>query len=62
MLNSSLTFSLLPPTRHLEANVRALNIHLTPEQMKSLDKALPFDYGGPQNEVRLSGLRQRYEP
>lgn len=39
---------------HLEANIGALDISLTPEQVKEIDSALPFDYGQPQAEVSLS--------
>lgn len=38
--------------RHLEANIGALDIHLSAEQVRSIEKALPFDYGQPMSEVR----------
>ena len=37
--------------RHLKANIGALDIHLTPEQVRAIDNALPFDYGQPMSEV-----------
>lgn len=45
-----------PTRRHLEANIGALDIHLTPTQIRKIDKALPFDYGQPMSEVSYPSL------
>ena len=37
--------------RHLKDNLKALEIHLTKEQVETLDSAWPFDYGFPMTEV-----------
>lgn len=40
---------------HMLANIEALNISLTPTQIKYIESALPFDLGFPSNlVVRLS--------
>lgn len=36
---------------HLLANLDALEISLTPEQVKSLESAVPFDAGFPSNMI-----------
>jgi hypothetical protein len=36
---------------HLQANLEALDIKLTPEQIKALEEVLPFDVGFPSNVV-----------
>jgi hypothetical protein len=36
---------------HLKSNIRALELKLTDEQMKSIDSTLPFDLGFPSNFV-----------
>lgn len=38
---------------HLESNLGALDISLTPEQVKSIDAALPFEYGEPMSMFGL---------
>lgn len=37
--------------RHLKSNAQALDIHLSPEQVRFLDNVLPFDYGQPMSQV-----------
>jgi len=44
-------------SRHLKSNAQALDIHLSPEQVRFLDNVLPFDYGQPMNQARDS-IRQ----
>jgi len=38
---------------HLEQNISALDFTLTPEQVKEIDDALPFDYGQPMSQFGL---------
>lgn len=40
--------------RHLKQNVTALDIHLTLDQVKTIEAALPFDYGQPMSQVGFS--------
>lgn len=35
-------------TEHLKANIDALALELTPEEMEQIEKAVPFDFGYPQ--------------
>ena len=43
---------MLPFTpRHLKDNVTALDFSLSPEQIKTIDQALPFDFGQPMAEA-----------
>ncbi|ORY34299.1 norsolorinic acid reductase [Naematelia encephala] len=46
---------------HLKANVGALDIVLTLEQVKTIEKALPFDYGQPMAEFGLDPRRFGYQ-
>ncbi|KAK1921493.1 NADP-dependent oxidoreductase domain-containing protein [Papiliotrema laurentii] len=38
---------------YLKDNITALDIHLTPQQIKELDSVLPFDYGQPMSQFGL---------
>jgi len=38
---------------HLKSNAQALDIHLSPEQVRFLDNVLPFDYGQPMSQFGL---------
>lgn len=40
----------------LKENVRALDIRLTPEHIKYIESILPFDIGGPYNNVSMLSL------
>ncbi|RSH95711.1 hypothetical protein EHS25_000803 [Saitozyma podzolica] len=46
---------------HLKANVTALDIHLTPEQVRAIDRTLPFDYGQPQSQFGLDPHMTGYQ-
>ena len=43
---------------HLHANLEALDISISPEQIKFLEDVLPFDFGFPHN--MLVSARRRY--
>lgn len=36
---------------HLQSNIEALNVHLSPEQMKAIESVAPFDPGFPNSMI-----------